>query len=194
METPNILFIAKNIWLYYSFYRGIKLYIKWIVPTLWMTLVETKIVSKWKPPKKAISKALNWLSHKLDEAVAASWEDIRGGGVCNGIALPCHENLHQPCQRNTKLDPCSLGTPHRTLQIWCLLSQCIVLPKWKPKNGTKIMEAQKKPISKGFNWLSHKLDEAVAASWEDIRGGGVWNGITFPYHETSTSHARGTPN
>ena len=104
------------------------------------------MVPKWRPKKKTISKGLNWLSHKLDEAVAASWEDIRGGGVWNGITLPCHENFHQPCQKNTKLDPCSFGTPHRRTQIGCFFSQRIVLPKWKPKNGTK-MEAPKKRLS-----------------------------------------------
>ena len=51
METQNIPFI-EQIWLYYSFYRGKELYRKWIVPTLWMTLVETKMVPKWKPQKK----------------------------------------------------------------------------------------------------------------------------------------------
>ena len=75
-------------------------------------------------------------------------EKISAGGVWNGITLPCHENFHQPWQKNTKLDPCSLGTPHRTLQIWCLFSLCIVLPKWKPKNGTK-MKARKKDYLKG---------------------------------------------
>ena len=144
------------------------------------------MVPKWKPEKTFISKGLNWLSHKLDEAIAASWEDISGRGLkwYYRITLPCHENFHQPCQKNTKLDPCSLGTPHRTLQIWCLFSQCIVLPKWKPKNGTK-MEAQKKIVSKASNWLSHKLDEAIAASWEDISGRGLkwYYRITLPCHE-----------
>ena len=38
-------------------------------------------------------------------------EKISVEGIWNNIILPCHENFHQPCQKNTKLNPYSLGTP-----------------------------------------------------------------------------------
>ena len=66
METQNIPFI-EQIWLYYSLYRGKELYRKWIVPTLWMTLVETKMVPKWKPKIFLLQNKYGYTIHYTEE-------------------------------------------------------------------------------------------------------------------------------
>ena len=55
---------------------------------------------------------LNWWLETLCGVMPLFWvtwwselRRYRGGWVWNAITLPCHENFHQPDQKNTKLDP-----------------------------------------------------------------------------------------
>ena len=98
------------------------------------------------------------------------------------MVLPFHpRKIYHLGQGKTKLDPCSLGTPHKTLQISHLLSEFKVLPKWKPFRGTRhVMRTQ---ILKGAE---------VTSSFRDPHSSQKISGGEMPVN--FTTEAKGKPN
>ena len=89
-------------------------------------------------------------------------------------------------RKRSKLDPCSLGTPlreHFKFDTFSANAECSQngFAQWYQKYNANIKS--KKPstdIKFHRPSSSHKIDEAVTASWEDYQGGG--SEIISPFH------------